>query len=195
MTYSANGEITVTDVVTEARSGGTPSRTNKEFYGGNIPWLKSGEVIGDGIADIEESVTQAGLDASAAWIVPAGSVLVAMYGETRGQVGRNAIPLSTNQAVISLVPDPLKCDPDFFYYWMRSRQKRLRSKGAGAAQKNLSKALVVSEPFPKIPVEEQRVVVGRLSSADASVSVMERELVALQRFSISLRRELFGGGS
>jgi len=69
------------DVVIQARSGGTPSRTRDDFYGGNIPWLKSGEVENDRITTASEFITQAGLKESSAWVVPPGSTVVAMYGQ------------------------------------------------------------------------------------------------------------------
>ncbi|MEE2032970.1 restriction endonuclease subunit S [Rhodococcus chondri] len=197
MTASADGEVTVADVVVTARSGATPLRSNKDFYGGSIPWLKSGEVVGDGISQTEETITEEGLRRSATWMVPAGAVLVAMYGDgkTRGQVGRTAVPLATNQAVIALVPDDTKCDPDFFYYWMRSRQESLRNKGAGAAQKNLSKAAVVSEPFPSLSIVDQKAAVARLVTVDVTVASVLRESNELRAAVAAIMDSIFGSAA
>ncbi|WP_447039998.1 restriction endonuclease subunit S [Streptomyces sp. DSM 118878] len=191
----AESYLTVDDVVLTARSGATPSRSNKEFYGGDIPWLKSGEVVGDAISTTEEFITEAGLAGSSTWLVPEGAVVVAMYGDgkTRGQVGRLAAPMSTNQAVLALVADASKADPDFLYYWLRSRQEELRGKGAGAAQKNLSKQLVVTEPFPDLPVAEQAAAVEQVIEIDRVRNRVIDESKALSTLRSSVLAEIFGG--
>ncbi|MGK5738920.1 restriction endonuclease subunit S [Micromonospora sp. URMC 103] len=195
MAAVGGGEQTVADVIAVARSGATPLRSKKAFYGGDIPWLKSGEVVGDAITLTEETITEEALANSAAWVAPAGAVVVAMYGDgkTRGQVGRTAVPMATNQAVLALVPDQSKCDPDFLYYWLRARQEDLRNKGAGAAQKNLSKALVVSEPFPRLPVSDQRTLVRRVKALDRVGDHVSRELQSISAARAALIAEIFGG--
>lgn len=187
MEFEANSYVTIDDVVSTARSGATPSRSNKDFYGGDIPWLKSGEVVGDGITETEEGITEAGLKGSSTWLVPKGAVVVAMYGDgkTRGQVGRLGASMSTNQAVLALVADQDKAHPDFFYFWLRSRQMQLRDKGAGAAQKNLSKSLVVSEPFPQLSIEEQMRAAERISSLDKSLLRLNSEKVSLEALKLA----------
>lgn len=195
MEFEADSYITIDDVVSIARSGATPSRSNKDFYGGDIPWLKSGEVLGDGIAKTEERITEAGLQGSSTWLAPEGAVVVAMYGDgkTRGQVGRLGTPMSTNQAVLALVVDKTKAHPDFFYFWLRSRQVQLRDKGAGAAQKNLSKGLVISEPFPRLSIEEQTRAANRVSILDRSFLQLNSEKVSLDSLRAALVSDIFGG--
>lgn len=195
MAVDADSFITVSDVVTTARSGATPLRANKDFYGGGIPWLKSGEVTGDDITAAEESISEAGLAGSATWLVPAGAVVVAMYGDgkTRGQVGRLGSPMCTNQAVLALVPDGSKAEPDFLYYWLRSRQAELRGKSAGAAQKNLSKALVVTEPFPNLSRESQVAAARKVVALDQTRGQLSNEASELSRVRDVLIAEIFGG--
>lgn len=197
MAVEADSYVTVEDVVEIARSGATPLRSNKDFYGGAIPWLKSGEVVGDGITATEETITEAGLAGSAAWLAPPGAIVVAMYGDgkTRGQVGRLAAPMCTNQAVLALVADASKADPDFLYYWLRSRQNELRNKGAGAAQKNLSKSLVVTEPFPALSVADQRTAVAQVVALDQVRSLIADDLAALEVLRESLMADIFGGAA
>jgi type I restriction enzyme S subunit len=195
MEIEADEYVTVGDVVTTAKSGATPRRSDKAYYGGDIPWLKSGEVSGDGIVVSEESITETGLANSAAWLVPAGAVVVAMYGDgkTRGQVARLATPMATNQAVLALVADESKADSAFLYYWLRSRQSDLRAKGAGAAQKNLSKGLVVSEPFPALSVNDQTQAVIQVIAVDLARDQAASEVRRLTALQTSLIAELFGG--
>ena len=70
------------------KSGGTPSRSHREYYeNGTIPWLKTGDLNDGVIQSVGEYITNLGLDNSSAHINPAGSVLIAMYGATIGKVG------------------------------------------------------------------------------------------------------------
>src|SRR5262245_27142339 len=88
--------------IAETTRGGTPSRDRPEFYTGNIPWVKSGELKDGLITQVEESITDNGLAASNAKLFLKGTVLVAMYGATVGKTGLLGIDASTNQAVCAL---------------------------------------------------------------------------------------------
>jgi type I restriction enzyme S subunit len=66
-------------------SGGTPSRARKDYYGGSIPWVKSGELNDDYIFDTEEHITEAGLKNSSAKVFSSGTILIALYGATVGK--------------------------------------------------------------------------------------------------------------
>ena len=69
-------------------AGATPSRTNSNYYGGKIPWFKSGELTSDHIAESEETVTEAALRECSLRLNQPGDVLIAMYGAT---IGKTAI--------------------------------------------------------------------------------------------------------
>ena len=80
------------------QSGATPSRLNKDYYKGNIPWLKTGDLTDGFIYDIPETITQKALEETSVKLNPKGSVLIAMYGATIGKIGILTIPSTTNQA-------------------------------------------------------------------------------------------------
>ena len=87
-------------------SGGTPSRKQLErYYGGNIPWVKSGELREGTILETEETITEVALKETSAKLIPANALLVAMYGATRGRVAVLGIEASSNQAVCHIVPN------------------------------------------------------------------------------------------
>lgn len=161
---SSSSTSVIADVVLTARAGGTPLRSIKRYYGGCIPWLKSGEVRSCGTSLPSECISEAGLDESSAWLVPVGAVLVAMYGDgkTRGEVGQVRSRLATNQAVLALVPNEAKADSRFLYHWLRSRRRELRELSGGGAQKNLTKRTVVSQPFPDVGPARQEQLARRL---------------------------------
>jgi type I restriction enzyme S subunit len=132
---------TIGDCCIQIQNGGTPSRKEPRFWeGGTIPWLTSAEVKQPIIVDTENSITEAGLEASSAkWVAPLSTV-VALYGATAGQVSLVALRLTTNQAVCALVP---KQYCEFFnYLWMRSATPDLENQAVGSAQQNISQGIV-----------------------------------------------------
>ncbi|MGV9747898.1 restriction endonuclease subunit S [Rhodococcus zopfii] len=144
------GEVKISEVVSQAFAGGTPSRSKTEFYGGDIPWLKSGEVENDCIATAAEFITEAGLKGSSAKMVPPGATVVAMYGQgdTKGRAGFVEAPVSTNQAVLALIPDENLVLPRFLLHAVRSKTDDLRHRAVGSSQPNLSKSLVLTQTIP-----------------------------------------------
>ena len=89
-------------------SGGTPSRSKPEYFGGNIPWIKSGELNAGWVSQTSEHITEQGLKASSAKIVKPGTTLLALYGATAGVVGRTRIAAAINQAVLAIEPGGFK---------------------------------------------------------------------------------------
>jgi type I restriction enzyme S subunit len=167
----------LSSVVVWARAGGTPSRDMPQYFRGDIPWLKSGEVANDCITTTEETITEAGLANSSAWLVPADSIVVAMYGATAGVVGYLAAPMATNQAVLALCADPSRVDQRFLFHWLRGRSEAMKSRASGAAQPNLSKQRVLEEGIPLMPLDWQKQVVGYLDA----ILDMERRAHTLAR--------------
>ena len=189
-------KVALADVLLKARAGGTPSRKEPSFFGGDIPWLKSGEVGNPRIVQSEESITQEGLKGSSAWLVPAGTPVVAMYGATAAAAGYLAVPMATNQAVLALVPDPDLADSRFLYHWMKYRSSDLKKAAAGAAQPNLSKEVVLREStFPVVEVTDQVAIAATLDSVEDMVQRRKDELLALKLLRRATVASLLGGGS
>jgi type I restriction enzyme S subunit len=134
----------IANVCSSMYNGGTPRRNEPQFWGGNIPWLTSGEVRQAIITKPENCISEAGLKGSSAKWVPSLSTVVALYGATAGQVSMVASPLTTNQAICSLVP---KDNHAFYnYLTMRNAVTELENKAVGSAQQNISKAIVEETP-------------------------------------------------
>lgn len=154
--------VGLTQVLAVAKAGGTPNRKEPAFFGGPIPWLKSGEVNSPEISITEESISEAGLASSSAWLVPEDSVVVAMYGATAGMVGYLRSPMATNQAVIALRPKPDLMSARFLFHVLRSRTVHMKARATGAAQPNLSKDRVLEEAVPSLSLDDQARWVGVL---------------------------------
>ena len=152
-------------------SGGTPSKSHPEYYeNGDIPWLKTGEIDWNDIYDVEERITNEGVENSSAKIFPAESVVVAMYGMgvTRGKAAIIKIPTATNQAVCVLQPNE-KLNNRFLFYYFMCNYWQIREQSVGGNQLNLSGKIIASFPIKLPPLNYQLSIVNFLDS------VLEKE--------------------
>ena len=126
-------------------AGATPSRSHPEYYGGNIPWLKTGEVQNNVIFETEEYISEAGLKNSSAKLIPAGSVVMAMYGATAAQVGYLQCETTTNQACCNMICKS-EVDAAFLYFHFLVNQEEIKRLATGGAQENLSQDVISAQP-------------------------------------------------
>ena len=145
----------------EWAAGSTPSRTNLKFYGGNIPWLKTGDLNDGYIIDVPECITDLALEKTSLKLNPAESVLIAMYGATIGKLGILTKPMTTNQACCACQPFNGIYNLYLFYFLMASRS-RLTKMAEGGAQPNISRTKIISVTFPLPPLAEQKLIVEKL---------------------------------
>jgi type I restriction enzyme S subunit len=135
-------------------SGGTPNRAEAAYYGGNIPWVKSGELQGSLVTTTEEHLTQRGLIESSAKLMPPGTVLVAMYGATAGAVATLGVSAATNQAICCIEPTHDLTGP-FLAQTLKLLGPSLLGQRVGGAQPNLSQDLIRKLEIPVPPAEQQ----------------------------------------
>jgi type I restriction enzyme S subunit len=154
--------------VCKTTSGGTPSRSHPEYFGGGIPWIKSGDLTDSDVLRCEERITEDALRHSSAKIFGKGTVLIAMYGATVGKLGMLGVEAATNQAVCGISP-PDDLDRWFLFYFLLSQRKKLIEQSTGGAQPNISQKIVRELLVPVPPVEEQRRIVDLLSRAEGIV--------------------------
>lgn len=140
------------------QAGGTPNRSNKEYYTGNIPWLKTGDLNDGNIVEIPESITEEAVNNSSAKLNPVGSVLIAMYGATIGKLGILTFPATTNQACCACV-EFNGIIPKYLFYLLLSERDNFIAKGGGGAQPNISKDIIVKTIIPIPPIAEQHRIV------------------------------------
>lgn len=156
-------------------TGGTPSRKKLEYWGGNIPWIKTGEIDYSVIEDTEEKITQAGLDGSSAKIVPTGSLLMAMYGQgvTRGRVGITGIEASINQACAAIEIEDATTAKHTFYF-LEYKYEDIRDLAQGANQQNLNLAIVKSIGIPQPPDDVRNQTVAGFERISDSIRSVEQ---------------------
>ena len=162
--YKTVGEFTT------VTSGGTPDRKNNEYWkDGNIPWVKTTELQNNELTDVEEFITQKGLDESSAKMMPIGTLLIAMYGQgkTRGMTAYLGIEASTNQACACILPSEEINQKYLWYYFILSYDK-LRDLAKGGNQPNLNGNMIKNFPVLMPPIEMQNQYVSFVQQIDKS---------------------------
>ena len=159
------------------QAGGTPSRSNKSYFGGNIPWLKTGDLNDGYISEIPESITEKAVANSSAKINPIGSVLIAMYGATIGKLGILTFPASTNQACCACIKY-FAITQSYLFYFLLSHRAAFIAKGGGGAQPNISKEIIVNTVIPLPPLAEQQRIVAKIEELFSVLDNIQNALEA-----------------
>lgn len=155
-------------------AGATPKRGNPEYYGGDIPWFKSGELSSDFINSSEETVTQKALDECSLRYNRIGDVLVAMYGATIGKTSILSIRGTTNQAVCACTPFSGVANT-YLLNLLKAYKSRLIGMGAGGAQPNISKEKIVATVVALPPITEQQRIVAKVDELMALCDQLEQQ--------------------
>jgi restriction endonuclease S subunit len=187
-------EVRTVGSICKLSSGGTPDRSNQEYWGGEIPWIKTGEINYSRILDAEEKITTKGLTNSSAKIIPKGAVVMAMYGQgiTRGRVAVLGIDATMNQACLAIIPNS-DVTADFLYFSFYMQYESLRNLVQEGTQKNLS-AGIIKEVLMSIPkVEEQEEISSILKSIEKSIFRFSTKLAQTQSLKKSLMQDLLTG--
>lgn len=166
--------------ICETTSGGTPNRKNDAYYGGIIPWVKSGE-LGKGIIyDTEEKITEQAVKESSAKIFPKGTLLIALYGATIGKLGFLGVPAATNQAVCGIFENE-KIDLQFLSYYLFHKRNDLIAQGTGGAQPNISQTILKNLSIPLPPLATQHAIVTRIETLFAELDKAVQNLRTAQQ--------------
>lgn len=174
-------------------SGGTPSRSKPEYYeGGDIPWIKSGDLKDSKIYDANEYITAAGLKNSSAKIVEKDSILIAMYGATVGRLAILGINAATNQAICNIRPDTTIADMKYLYYFLKSKFSYFVENAVGGAQPNISQGLIKSLEVPLPSLSEQKRIADILDKADGIRQKREQAIKLAGDFLRATFLEMFG---
>lgn len=161
--------MTLGEICVSVSSGGTPLSTRTDFYGGDIPWLRTQEVRFMDIHDTEVKITEKALKNSSAKWIPANCVIVAISGATAARSAINKIPLTTNQHCCNLEVDPTQANYRYVFHWVSKEYENLKALGQGA-RADLNAGIIKSFPIAIPPLAEQARVVAILDQFDALVN-------------------------
>lgn len=177
----------------EVRTGSMPSREEPANYGGTIPWVKTGEVHGT-IYDTAEHVTERGVASARLRLHPAGSVVVAMYGQgkTRGQSAILGVPATTNQACAVILPND-RFDPHFLQAQLAFRYDDLRRTAEGGNQPNLSLSRIQAFEVALPKIQDQRSLARQLGEIRRRRALVSDAGVLHDELYASLQSRAFSG--
>ena len=183
--------------LSDTGAGGTPLKSHKDYYqGGNVPWLRSGEVDKKDIVACELFITEKGLKNSSARLFPKDTVLIAMYGATAGQVGILRFECSTNQAVCGILPNK-NIIPEFLYYKFMAGKQALVDQAVGGAQPNISQIKIKNTLVPFITFKDQQNIVQKLDALSTETKKLEaiykQKINDLEELKKSILQKAFSG--
>ena len=185
----------MTEVVTWG-SGGTPKATESQYYdNGDIPWLIIGDLNDGVVTESQSKITELGLKNSSAKIIPAGTLLVAMYGSI-GKLGITGIECCTNQA-IAFAKELRGVSTKYMFYYMAMMKSKLISMGKGGTQNNISQTILKSLNVIVPPPEVQDNLVFRIeelfSELDKAVETLQTTKQQLAVYRQAVQKEAFEG--
>lgn len=172
---------------TTSFSGGTPTAGASEFYGGNIPFIRSGEIHE---SKTELFLTEAGLNNSSAKVVEKGTLLYALYGATSGEVGISKIKGAINQAILAIYPNKT-VDKRFLANYLQSHKQKIVGELLQGGQGNLSGALVKSISVTYPNNREQQAISDYVDSLDSQISAATSRLASLKQMKASSLQAMF----
>jgi type I restriction enzyme S subunit len=180
------------DKMAHVSSGGTPSRKVDKYWQGDVNWLKSQEISKRFVYSTEERISREAMENSSAdTIYPAGTVVVALYGATAGEVAMLRTSSTINQALAALQGREGRSVSSFLFYALLASKERLLRSTAGAAQQNLYlrsiKEFVIQAPG----LTEQSRIATILSQFDELIENKKRQNQVLEDMAMAIFRSWF----
>ena len=193
--FSGEWDVKQIGEFTDCTAGGTPSTLNSAYWGGEIPWMSSGELHLKRVQDVEGRITNLGLNNSSTKIIPSRCVLIGLAGQgkTRGTVAINLIELCTNQSIAAILPNK-SFNSEYLFHNLDARYDELRELSTGDGGRgglNLKIIKSIDIPFPSL--EEQDAIASVLSDLDAELAALESRREKNRDIKQAMMQELLTG--
>lgn len=171
-------------------SGGTPLTSKSEYYGGEIPFIKSGEIYYD---RTEQFLTQEGLNNSSAKLVYRGDLLYALYGANSGEVAISQLEGAINQAILCIQQNKDEAETIYLYNYLKLEKSNIINKFLQGGQGNLSADIIKNLQIPLPPLPEQKKIADCLSTWDVAIEKQSALINALTDRKKALMQQLLTG--
>lgn len=182
---------------TSVFSGGTPSTANPLYWGGNIPWMSSGELNMKIVREVRGRITATGMENSSTRMIPAFCVLIGLAGQgkTRGTAAFNTFPLCTNQSIAAIFPNESQFDSKFLYFYMDTQYTELRELSAGGGGRGGLTKKLIEDFYVTIPsdIKEQVSIAEILTDIDDEIENLKKELYKTTAIKQGMMSELLTG--
>lgn len=190
--YKNVKRVKLKDCCSAIFSGGTPLTSKEQYYDGNIPWIRSGEIDFNRIFRSERNISQEGLENSSAKLIRPKSVVMAMTGATVAKVATIEAEMAANQSVCAIETNS-QLDYRFLYFYLATKYLQLRNSAQGALTSlNLERIKNIEIPLP--PLNIQKEIVSILDSFTSLIDKMKQEVEMRKKQMDYYREKLFSFG-
>lgn len=183
--------IKLKDLIKKGKAGGTPKSSIKKYYGGNIPFLSISDMTKQGkyIYQTEKTITEEGLNNSSTWLVPENSILYSFYASI-GNVALNKIPLTTSQAIYSIIPNR-KVDLHYLYHFLNNFKREVHRYIETGTQGNLNANIIKNIKIKLPSLEKQKYYSYFFDLMDKNIQLKKQEYEKIKEFKKGLLQKLF----
>jgi len=188
--------VALNDVCMKIKAGGTPLTSKREYYDGNIPFVKIEDLTNSPkyLKSTSTTITKTGLENSSAWLVPAKSLLFAMYGSI-GAMAINEVQVATNQAILAIIPNREKTSVEFLFYLLTYLKPHLERHAKQTTQANLTAEIVKNfRAWLPEPLDQQKIA-EILSTLDEAIHRTDEVIAKTERLKKGLMQELLTKGT
>ena len=185
-------EVTVGRIANRIQSGGTPKSDVAEYYEGEIPFTSVEDLTSCNkyLYKTKKHISEKGLNNSTAWVVPINSLLYSIYA-TLGVARINKIEVTTNQAILNIIPNNNEIDIEFLFYYMEFSKSRMLTYSAQTTQNNLNATIVTNfNLYIPTSLSEQQQIVSILSAADSAIEQTENLIEKYKNIKKGLMQDL-----
>jgi len=178
------------------KTGGTPKRMDPHYWGGDIPWMSSGEIHKRYINDTKEFITEDGLKSSNACLLPQETVMIALNGQgrTRGTVAILRTPVTCNQSLAGFITYNNILNADYLFFYLDSKYQSLRDLSGDHGRNGLNLKLLREIEIYLPPLPEQKKIAAILSSVDYAIQATQAVIDQTRRVKQGLLQQLLTRG-
>jgi type I restriction enzyme S subunit len=181
---------TIEGVAEDVLGGGTPSKSNEDYWGGEIPWASVKDLDGVAVQDTEDYITEEGAKNSATNLISSGSVVISTR-MTVGEAFMNLVDMAINQDLKAIKPDNSRVNTHFLVYALREKDRYLKSLGRGTTVSGITTADLKRTHLARPPLPEQRKIASVLYAVDQAIQKTEEIIEQAKRVKRGLMQDVF----
>jgi len=194
LTRQMKGEwprVPVSDIAT-AVIGGTPRRSVAEYWDGNLPWATAKDVArvpSRYLDEVQENITEAGLESSTTKLMPAGTVVITARG-TVGALAQLRREMAFNQTCYAILPGD-SINNNFLFYALKGTIAEMRALTYGTVFDTITRRTFDDWLLPLPPLTEQRVIAHILGTLDDKIELNRRMNETLEEMARAIFKSWF----